>query len=82
MKPLLGILWALSPAALVNFPLEVAHNGLPHWPAPNEFIPREEGGWNHYAKNALAAAVKADWGFWGQFLAFIFWFVQLLQLIF
>lgn len=81
MKSILGLLWALSPVVFINFPVEVWSNGLPHWPAKNEFIPKNEGGWNHYAKNALAAVVKADWGFWGQGLAFAFWFSHLVRWI-
>lgn len=81
MKIFFALLWALGPASLVNFPREVWTNGAPHWPAPNEFIPKNEGGWNHYAKNALAAAVKADWGFWGQGLAFAFWVSHIVRWI-
>lgn len=91
MKAVLGIIWAISPVVLINFPLEVVSNGLPHWPAPNEFIPRKEAkvpSWapkwlaaflrfNHYAKNALATVVKVDWGFWGQFIAFLFWLTHI-----
>lgn len=73
MKSILGILWAIGPVALYNFPAELISNGLPKWPVPEEFVPKKEGGWNHYSKNALAAVVRTDWGFWGQFLAFLGW---------
>lgn len=77
MKPILGILWCLSPIALYNFPAEVWSNGLPHWPAREEFIPREPGNWNHYAKNALHTVVRTDSGFWSQFIIFFFWVLML-----
>lgn len=73
MKIFLALLWGFGPASLINFPVEIWSNGLPHWPARSDFIPREEGDFNHFAKNAVAAVVKADWGFWGQGLAFAFW---------